>query len=261
MISIYPKMKRLLPILCFAFLIWTCSEDDSPTNPGPDVSANQQSLGTSSRDLLSDDQFTSMVVELVYVEGFQPTQTAINNLKTFLEERTHKPDGITIETRSIPAPGGQPYTTAEIVAIENDNRTKFNNGSEIAIWAFFANGSADGNTQNQFTLGTAYRNTSFVIYENTIRNLSGGISQPSQSVLETAVIHHELSHIFGLVNLGAPMQTPHEDADSERHCNVDGCLMQANAETGSGMMGMVSGGTVPTLDALCIADLQANGGK
>ncbi|MDO1499846.1 membrane metalloprotease [Winogradskyella maritima] len=256
-------MKRFLSFLCIAFLIISCSEDDSsnPTNSGPDVTANQQALGSSSLDLLSDDEFTSMVVELVYVEGFEPTQTAINNFKTFLEDRTHKPDGIVIESRSIPSPGFSPYTTAEIVDIENDNRTKFNNGSQIAVWAFFADGNAEGDTSNQFTLGTAYRNTSFVIYENTIQDLSGGLSQPSQSVLETAVIHHEFAHIFGLVNIDLPMQTPHEDADSDRHCNVDGCLMQANAETGSGMMGTVSGGTIPTLDDLCIADLQANGGK
>jgi hypothetical protein len=33
------------------------------------------------------------------------------------------------------------------------------------------------------------------------------------------------------------------------------------AETGEGLLNMISGGNVPSLDAECLADLQANGGK
>jgi hypothetical protein len=34
-----------------------------------------------------------------------------------------------------------------------------------------------------------------------------------------------------------------------------------SSETGKGITNMVSGGTAPQLDAQCIADLRANGGK
>jgi hypothetical protein len=37
--------------------------------------------------------------------------------------------------------------------------------------------------------------------------------------------------------------------------------MYWSSETGGGISNMVSGGTAPKLDAQCIADLQANGGK
>lgn len=257
-------MKKIFFIVVGLALFLGCSSDDAPDNNQNieiDRTANLQTTGSSSEDLLSDETFTSILVELVYVQGFRPSQTAINNFVSFLEERINKPEGIDIETRAIPSPGLSPYTIEEIVDIEAENRTRFNDGNQIAVWAFFADGNADGDTNREFTLGTAYRNTSFVIYQNTVQRLSGGSFQPSQSVLESAVIHHEFSHIFGLVNLGAPLQSEHEDTENPRHCNVPGCLMQASAETGAGMMEMVTGGTTPVLDPQCIADLRANGGR
>jgi len=37
--------------------------------------------------------------------------------------------------------------------------------------------------------------------------------------------------------------------------------MYWTAETGQGIINMISGGTVPILDSACLADLQSNGGK
>ncbi|WP_411768584.1 membrane metalloprotease [Winogradskyella sp. A3E31] len=256
-------MKKVLILLLIVFVSVSCSEDDSNNDGsgGVDMSANLQPTGSSSNDLLSDITYTSIVIELVYVEGFQPTQTAVSNFVSFLEDRTFKPGGITVEARSIPSPGLSPYTTQEIADIESANRTKYNTDNQVAIWAFFADGEADGNSDNELTLGTAYRNTSFVIYEESIDDLSGGTFQPSQTVLESTVIHHEFGHILGLTNLGAPLQSDHEDEENPKHCDVESCLMYFAAETGAGATEMVSGGNVPQLDSQCIADLQANGGK
>ncbi|MBT8325519.1 MAG: membrane metalloprotease [Winogradskyella sp.] len=255
-------MKRIL-ILCLSVIIVACTTEESNTNtPNVDNTLeNKQPTGSSSNDLLSDDTFTSMVLEIVYVDGFEPTQTAINNLVNFIEERSFKPNGITIDMRSIPSPGTSPYTNEDIVTIEDNNRTRYNTNTQIAVWAFFADGQSASNTENSVVLGTAYRNTSFVIYEETIQNLTDGTFGPSQSVLESTVMLHEFGHIYGLTNLGAPLQSDHEDQDNPRHCDVEDCLMYFQSETGSGVMNMVSGGNAPQLDAQCIADLQANGGK
>ena len=72
---------------------------------------------------------------------------------------------------------------------------------------------------------------------------------------------HEFGHILGLTNLGSDLQSNHEDASHPKHCNVESCLMFWAAETGSGIGNMISNGSAPQLDAQCIADLQANGGK
>ena len=255
-------MKKLLALLFLISVMVSCSKDNMSGDTGNNVNitANKQTTGSSSHDLLSDDNYTSMIIELVYVEGQQPTQTAINNFLSFLNARIYKPDGIVVESRSVPSPGISKFSTQDYVDFEDANRTYYNDGNQIAVWAFFADGAADGDTSTEVTLGTAYRNTSFIIYEATVKSLSGGLHQPSTAVLESTVIEHEFGHILGLVNFGAPMQSPHEDSQHARHCNVDSCLMYYAATTGASLMN-VSGGTVPQLDAQCIADLQANGGK
>ena len=58
-----------------------------------------------------------MVIELVYVEGFEPTQSSISNFVNFLKARTFKPNGITVEKRAIASPGNSTYTNQEIIDI------------------------------------------------------------------------------------------------------------------------------------------------
>lgn len=247
-------MKKIFAVIALAFLIFTsCSKDDSDGN----VKANnKKGLGTSAHDLLSEDKFDSMIIEVVFVEGFEPSATAIENFKAFLNSRLNKSGGITVEKRAIPSPGNTTYTNAQIIAIEDANRIHYNDGNQIAVWAFFADAKSATDTNTSVVLGTAYRNTSFVIYENTVKKLSGGAFKPSTVVLETTVIEHEFGHILGLTNSGTAMQSAHEDPDHKRHCNESTCLMYWESESGN-----ILGGTVPQLDAQCIADLRANGGK
>ncbi|WP_055447797.1 hypothetical protein [Lacinutrix mariniflava] len=262
------KRSLLLSLILVQIVAMSCSTDNDSDNNSTtgnndteNPTSHLQSTGSSSNDLLSSTTFNSMVVELVYVEGFEPSQTSVDNFVSFLEARTFKPNGITVEKRVIVSPGNAPYTNTEIRSIEDANRTKFNTGNEIAVWAFFADGSSANDSGSGVVLGTAYRNTSFVIYQETIQDLSNSAFEPNRSVLETTVITHEFGHILGLTNLGAPLQSAHEDAEHEKHCDVESCLMYWASETGSGISNLVGQSQSPQLDAQCIADLQANGGK
>lgn len=257
-------MRKIIALITISlFLTLSCSREDDPidkpfvVNPN----TNKQTTGSSSNDLLSDKKFTSMVIELVYVTGFEPSASAVNNMLTFLQARTYKPNGITIQKRAIPSPGKATFTVDEIAAIENANRTKFNTANQIAVWVFFVDGKSATDTNTSVVLGTAYWNTSLVIYEKTIQGLSDSPFEPNRSLLETTVINHEIGHILGLTNLGAGLQSTHEDTAHPKHCNVSSCLMYWAAETGQGISNMVSGGTAAQLDAQCLADLRANGGK
>lgn len=256
-------MKKIIKtVVALAFvLLASCSKDDITDNSVIVKSNNKKVTGSSSHDILSENIFKSMVVEIVYVEGFEPTTATINNFVSFLNARINKSDGILIEKRAIASPGKTTFTDAEIVAFEDANRTKYNTSNQIAIWALFIDGKSSKDTSTTIVLGTAYRNTSFVIFENTIHGLSDSPFEPNRSVLETTVISHEFGHVLGLVNLGAPLQSNHEDTEHIHHCNVSSCLMHWSSETGQGISNMVSGGSVPQLDAQCIADLHANGGK
>ena len=257
-------MKKIIAILTVGFVLFvSCSQEDDLSNiPGTiNPNTHKQATGSSSNDLLSDKTFKSTIIEVVYVTGFEPTTATINNFVAFLEARTNKPGGISVIKRAIASPGTAPYTIQEIAAIEDANRTKYNTANQIAIWAFFADGQSTSDTSTSVILGTAYRNTSFVIYEQTVQGLSDTPFEPNRALLETTVITHEFGHILGLTNLGATLQSNHEDTAHPKHCNVESCLMFWSSETGKGITNMVSGGTAPQLDAQCIADLRANGGK
>ncbi len=256
------QVTKFLAYLFFsAFIMVSCSDDDdsTPLSATSIPAENRQPLGSSSNDLLSSTNFTSLTVEMVSVQGFEPTITAVNAFKQFLEDRLFKPDGITINQRSIASSNLAPFTIEEIAEIENNNRSLFNAGDEITVYVYFADGSKSGDTNRQVTLGSAYRSTSVVIYEGTLRRLSTNPNAPMLNIIETATLNHEFAHLLGLVNIGTPLQSNHEDPENSGHCNVPNCLMEAAIEFESGMMNM--GNTVPQLDAQCIADLQANGGR
>lgn len=256
-------MKKTIVLLSIVFLLlFSCSDDINESSiSGIVKSNNKKTTGSSSHDLLSEDKFDSLVIEIVYVEGFEPTTAAINNFISFLNTRINKSSGIVVEKRAIASPGKETFSTEEIIAIEDANRTKYNTSNQIAVWAFFVDGKSSKDNSEGVILGTAYRNTSFVIYENTIHGLSDDFFEPNRSVLEAAIINHEFGHILGLTNLGASQQSDHEDLEHEKHCNVESCLMYWSAATAQGISKMVSGGKVPQLDEQCIADLRANGGK
>jgi len=256
-------MKRIFFLISFTFfLLLSCSDDVTEYSIDGFVKSNNRKVtGSSSHDLLAEDKFRSVVVEIVYVEGFEPTTTAINNFISFLDERLYKSDGILIDKRAIASPGKDTFTTEEIVAIEDANRIKYNTADQIAVWAFFVDGKSSKDTAEGVILGTAYRNTSFVIFENTIRGLSDSPFEPNRSVLETTVMSHEFGHILGLTNFGAPLQSDHEDSEHEKHCNVESCLMYWSAVSGVGLSNLVSQVKAPQLDEQCITDLRANGGK
>lgn len=259
------KQQILITILLIVS-VFGCSKDDSipqeeEQNNTVNKILNRQTTGSSANDLLSDNTFKSMVIELVYVEGFEPTQKAIDNFVSFLDNRTFKPDGITVEKRAIPSPEKEIYTIEEIADIEREERIHYNTNDRIAVWALFIDGKSENDSGNNVTLGTAYWNTSFVIYEETVKSLTNSPFEPERNLLETTVINHEIGHILGLTNLGTDMQDLHEDGEHPKHCDVENCLMYWAAESGANISNMVNMSSAPQLDAQCIADLKANGGK
>lgn len=244
------------------FLIFTGCSTDDPTEGGSiDRNANLKALGTSGSELLDDLKFTSMRVEVAYVTGFEPSAETLNNLKSFLQQRTHKPDGINIFTRAVSSSGKAPFNINEIAEIEKEVRTTYNAGDEIAVFIYFADGSNENDSNTKKVVGSAYRNTSMVIYGNTVKNITERNNGPNKITVESTVINHEFGHLFGLVNLGTPAQTSHEDGVSKGHCDTDGCLMNANVQFGIDLIDMVDDNNIPRFDDKCILDLQAIGGK
>jgi len=254
------QITKLFSILIISsFILASCSNDDD-TPILSNQSANKRPLGTSSNDLLSDTIYKRLTIEMVSVQGFEPTITAINTFKSFLENRLFKPDGIIINQRSIASSKLSPFSIEEVKQIEDINRQRFNKEGEITVYIYFADGGNENDSNTNITLGTAYLNTSIVIYQGTLRKLASNPNAPLLSSIEGATLIHEFAHLLGLVNIGTPLQSEHEDSNSKGHCNIQGCLMEAAIEFGSGMMDILGNG-IPKLDPQCLADLKANGGR
>ncbi|MEG9328072.1 hypothetical protein V6B16_09010 [Salinimicrobium catena] len=242
------RNRSLLLTALFLFLLG-CSTDD----PAPD----DQPLGVSARSFLSDENFTSLVVEIVYVNGFEPSGISLSAVKNFLQTYLNKPEGIVIKSRAVPSPDMDIISPSDIIEIENMHRTEFSSGQTLTTFIFIADGKSDSSTSEEWVLGKAYKNTSMIIFEKEIRELAES-SQVSSDQVQQITIKHEFGHLFGLVDYGTPAQSDHvyrdpEDPKEKGHCEVTDCLMSRllNYERAESL----------TLDELCHIDLIANGGK
>lgn len=303
-------LKSIFLVALMALAI-SCSKnsnepnEEETTTPQEDPRANLLATGESANDILSNDKFDKLLVEIGYVEGFRPTAEAITQFTDYLRQYTFKED-IDIIYNELPSPVEDELTLEEIVDLETKNRTAFNTGSTLAIYIYFADAPAEGDDLEGglVTLGAVYRNTSMIIHEVTVRELASRSSSINNSDVETATLNHEFGHLFGLVDLGTDMVNDHEsesenedgDLVGDKHCNQDGCLMRAELQFGGGSVlgkstqlhakkayeaGITSGcilsgasvmrllekstakGNAATvdLDAECILDLRANGGR
>ncbi len=272
------KKKSIVLYLVLFVLLGACSKDDDGNGNGQggiNKSQNLLAVGDSASDILGNDTFTDLLVEIAYVEGFRPTTQTMNTFETFLRDRTFK-ENIEIRYLSLPSPNQESLTIQEVANLEDQNRTAFNDEGVLAIYIYFADApdETDDDATGLLTLGSVYRNTSMVIYEQTVRELAAQSVLVTVTDVESATLNHEFGHLFGLVDLGTPMINDHEDESEDEngnlvgnnHCDIEGCLMRAELQFGGGIMSMLEsmasrGLAIPSLDAECILDLQGNGGR
>lgn len=250
--------KIALSLLMISFLGMTSCKKDKNKSGG--LFSGGTAVGVSANDLLSDSKFKDLRVEIQYVAGFKPTDAAMDNLKDFLTERLNK-NSINFVYTQIASPGKAKYSVDDIKNIEKSNRTVFNKDSNLGAYFLFLDGEFVENSGSSKVLGIAYTNTSMVIFEETVKDLSGGIGEPATYKLESAVALHEFGHILGLVNAGTPLKSNHQDVAHGHHCDNENCLMYWTVETGDFVSNLVGTAPIPSLDSNCLQDLKANGGK
>jgi predicted Zn-dependent protease len=234
--------------------------DSNDEDPAPQPYNHQAAPGSSAHDILSDSSYTALDVEIDYMSGYKPTDEAVNQLDSFLEQRLNKPSGVEIHVSSDPVASmnQQAYSADDIRSIEEEERDNRSTDQSKTLYVYML--IVDGEYNQSNVLGIAYYNTSMAFFGPTIHDNSGGVGQPSRAVLETTVFRHEAGHNMGLVNNGSDMQTDHQDDANGKHCTNDQCLMYYAVET-TDYISNLSGGEVPPLDQNCKDDLAANGGK
>lgn len=298
------KFKSFLAACILVFTI-SCSKNSSDSDNSDtsvNKSANLLATGDSARDILSNDNFDTLVIEIAYVTGFKPTESAITQFTDYLKEHTFKEE-IELVYTELSSPSEDELTLQEIADLETKNRTVFNTGSSLGIYIYFSDAPAEGDDLEDglVTLGSVYRNTSMIIHEVTVRELATLSSSINEADVETTTLNHEFGHLFGLVDLGTDMVNDHQSESEnedgqlvgDNHCNQMGCLMRAELQFGSSTgkslqtnskatyedgikSGCVLSGTTVLnllqqntakgentvdLDAECLLDIRANGGR
>ena len=82
------------------------------------------------RDFLSASPYTSLLVEIDYVQGEAPDQAALNLVQTRLNERCNKPGGITIKVdNAIPTPARSTWSLADVQGLERQYRNSYSSGN------------------------------------------------------------------------------------------------------------------------------------
>ena len=239
-----------------------CLDSSGPELQNPDDRpySHVQNPGTSANDFLADSNYTHLVVEIDYMPGYAPNEEALDSLKAFFQQRLHKSSITLKEPTEIPSGGQDRYSANDVRALEEQNRSTFTRGDTLA--AYFQ--IVDGKYEERNLLGIAYYNTSNAFFGPSYEEASSGAGSPSRYQIEAASFRHEFGHLFGLVaipNSGTEMQEPHKSQEHGNHCDNDQCLMYYATET-TDFVGSVFGDEeIPPLDANCIADLRANGGK
>ncbi len=306
--------KKCFPLFYLLALVFvlgcsTDSNDNDPETPkAVDKTPNRQGTGDSAIDLLANNTYTNLRIEIAHVKGFRPTQAAMDGFVAYLKQRTFK-ENIELVYNELPSPDEENLTLKEIADLEEENRTAYSDGNTLAIYIYFSDAPAEDDDEDEdlVTLGAVYRNTSMIIHEATVRKLADQSIFISDADVESSTLNHEFGHLFGLVNLGIEPVNDHEDIQTDEsgepvlddkgktignsHCNVAGCLMNAELQFGGGsakntsltaknenglkagcrlsgksVLKMLSsktakGGLAPDLDSECILDLQTNGGK
>lgn len=219
-------------------------------------SFHKRSMGSSAQELLSDQVYKSLVVEIDYMKGYRPRQRTLDNLRNFLETYLNKPKGISIVLHEITSTSSDSLSMKDVAAVEAKNRNRFVQHDKTAIYILFTDGVHPGDK----ILGMAYQNTSAVVYGKAIKKYSSTVGRLKRDELETAVLLHEIGHLIGLVNKGSESQSDHGDPSFHDHCTNKNCLMYHSVETKSLSTTLLKG-NIPVLDSGCIEDLIANGGK
>lgn len=172
---------------------------------------------------LSDDKYTSMVVEIDYEAGYMPEQSSTDLLKTRLEQVCDKPQGIEIFLTETNFEHVGQWSSND-VREKGWNEKSNNPQSESTLYwqAIFPSGQY----ANEGVLGVAVDASTVAIFGETVDDAEGPIfNRPSAEEIENSVLVHEFGHLLGLVNLVYQSPVDHEDDEHKGHSSNEDSVM------------------------------------
>lgn len=196
--------------------------------------------GDASRDLASAKAYPKLLVEIDSPPGYGPDAAALDVYRDNLVRATGRAGNaisFDISDTSIPVEATRVYSLADIQALEGDHRNHHTSGETAVLYIVYVAGRYEGDSGGSRVLGVTYRGTSVAMFKANLQSASssGPLSfAPPLTCVEQSVITHETGHAMGLVNLGAKMQRPHEDAANPGHsASRDSVMYYAVESSGS----------------------------
>ncbi|MBI4393042.1 MAG: hypothetical protein HY556_04480 [Euryarchaeota archaeon] len=184
----------------------------------------QRNPGDAAKDIVSGSTYSRLVVEIDYEVGGDPNSEAVNLMENRLLANTGKIDIDVVKEAGVAGKGaGAKYTFDEVNRLMQGARSRSTGGDTAVIHVLYVNGGSTTDQGSSQVLGAAYCATCIVMFKGNIRENTrsdGSLpitGKPEEKLVESAVLVHEVGHIMGLVNVGTPMVTPHEDSAHKGH--------------------------------------------
>ena len=194
----------IISAIYLAFLIVNILQDEERKNL---LSAP----GDFYKDYLGED-YSKIMVEFDFIEGYMPDAEALKHFKNVLERECRKE--IFLEVDDAIPKKKEKYSIEDINDLEVKYRDLYRGGDQAVMYFLYLNGEfSDGGEE---VAGFAYHGSSVVIFAEKIENASG--LRISKTEVERAVLVHEAGHLLGLVEINYKSDYEHQDKEHEHHC-------------------------------------------
>lgn len=213
--------------------------------------ADRGSVGAMATAYLRRAPARELLVEVDFVEGYRPSDGAIEHLEQVLERETDKPDGVTVRVDDALPQEREEYTFEQIEALERRNRDAASARAQATLYVLYLNGDLAG---EEGTLGAAYRASGAVVFQERVRSAATSLVRPGS--IERAVLTHEAGHLLGLVNIGYTSRYDHEDPEHPKHSKYRDSVMYWAIEDVS-VASLLTGGPPSDFGRFDRADLEA----
>lgn len=221
--------------------------------------------------LINAEPHPRLELHVDYVENRRYRDGAADRLVDSLDDLVDKPAGIeVVEGDELPAAAPEEgWTRDELRELVYERVAGLDVSDDaIDVYTLFVDGEYADGSGDGTVLGIAWANRYVVMFRDQIENacqnrLAGvpGIGDRRCENAELTIWRHELGHVLGLVNRGAPLTSDHDDPDSPAHCRHDDCVMYwaFRGPSGFDMLRdrLGRGEAVPDFDEACRADLDA----
>lgn len=194
-----------------------------------------ESIGSAAADYVSKANYDRLVIEIDAVGGHSLNAVTTDFIAQELEPLLDKPGGLSFEfSHSIPdADMRQTYTADELRALEARHRNRSSGDGVVTLYVLVVTGAYAGLPEGDSILALAYSKSSIVLFADAIADACAeDLSRLAPDLrslvcpLSTAMVAlHEIGHILGLVDNGAPLTVPHRDLAHGHHCTGGKCIM------------------------------------